>query len=91
VIEAMMSGLPVVGTNIRGTREEVIEGETGTLVPVNDAKALGAALARLAADPALRGIWGAKGRARALALYREDLVIARQLEALGLIPAAQRA
>lgn len=84
VIEAMMTGLPVVGTNIRGTREEIVEGKTGTLVPVNDAKALAAALARLAADPALRAALGAKGRERALALYREDLVIARQLDALGL-------
>jgi glycosyltransferase involved in cell wall biosynthesis len=84
VIEAMMTGLPVVGTDIRGTREEVVEGETGTLVPVNDTKALAAALARLAADTKLRAAWGAKGRARALSLYREDLVIARQLETLGL-------
>lgn len=91
VIEAMMTGLPVVGTAIRGTREEVLEGETGTLVPVDDAKALAAALRRLAADPALRAAWGAAGRARALALYREDLVIARQLEALGLAPAASGA
>jgi glycosyltransferase involved in cell wall biosynthesis len=88
VIEAMMTRLPVVGTNIRGTREEIVEGETGTLVPVNDAKALGAALSRLAADGALRAAWGAKGRERALALYREDLVIARQLQALGLAHAA---
>jgi glycosyltransferase involved in cell wall biosynthesis len=84
VIEAMMSGLPVVGTDIRGTREEVVEGETGTLVPVGDAAALAVALSRLARDPALRAAWGAKGRARALALYREDLVIARQIEALAL-------
>jgi glycosyltransferase involved in cell wall biosynthesis len=84
VIEAMMSGLPVVGTAIRGTREEVVDGETGVLVPVNDARALAAALARLAGDPALRAAWGAAGRTRALALYREDLVIARQLAALGL-------
>ncbi|HEY7609240.1 MAG TPA: glycosyltransferase family 4 protein [Alphaproteobacteria bacterium] len=84
VIEAMMSGLPVVGTDIRGTREEVVEGESGTLVPVGDAKALAAALARLVAHPKLRAAWGAKGRERALSLYREDLVIARQLEALGL-------
>jgi glycosyltransferase involved in cell wall biosynthesis len=84
VIEAMMTGLPVVGTNIRGTREEVLEGETGTLVPVNDANALAAALARLVADATLRKAWGAVGRERALALYREDLVIARQLERLGL-------
>lgn len=89
VIEAMMTGLPVVGTNIRGTREEIVDGETGTLVPVNDAKALGAALARLAANPALRAAWGAKGHERALALYREDLVIARQLEALGLASAGR--
>lgn len=84
VIEAMMTGLPVVGTDIRGTREEVVDGETGTLVPVNDAKALAAGLARLAGDAELRTAWGAKGRERALALYREDFVIARQLEALGL-------
>ena len=88
VIEAMMTGLPVVGTNIRGTREEIVEGETGTLVPVGDARALAAALARLAGDAALRAAWGGKGRERALALYREDLVIARQLRALGLAPAA---
>jgi len=85
VIEAMMTGLPVVGTDIRGTREEIVEGETGTLVPVNDAPALAAALARLAGDATLRAAWGAKGRERALALFREELVVARQLQALGLI------
>jgi glycosyltransferase involved in cell wall biosynthesis len=84
VIEAMMTGLPVVGTNIRGTREEVVDGETGALVPVCDAKALAASLARLVADAKLRAAWGSRGRERALALYREDLVIARQLKALGL-------
>jgi glycosyltransferase involved in cell wall biosynthesis len=57
------------------------------LVPVGDARALAAALARLAGDAALRAAWGGKGRERALALYREDLVIARQLRALGLVPA----
>lgn len=86
VIEAMMSGLPVVGTNIRGTREEVVEGETGTLVPVGDAGALGAALNRLAGDRRLRENWGAAGRRRARALYREEIVIERQLAALGLTP-----
>jgi glycosyltransferase involved in cell wall biosynthesis len=85
VIEAMMTGLPVVGTNIRGTREEVVEGETGTLVPAGNARALAAALSRLAGDAPLRAAWGAKGRERAMALYREDLVIARQLKALGLL------
>lgn len=84
VIEAMMTGLPVVATDIRGTREEVVAGETGVLVPVGDAEALAVALGRLVADPALRASWGAAGRARALALFDEDLVIARQFERLGL-------
>lgn len=84
VIEAMMTGLPVIGTDIRGTREEVVAGETGALVPVADAAALGSALQRLAADPDLRRRWGAAGRDRALALYREETVIARQMTILGL-------
>jgi glycosyltransferase involved in cell wall biosynthesis len=84
IIEAMMTALPVVATDIRGSREEVVPEETGALVPVNDAVALAAALNRLVADPGLRALWGAAGRARALALYDETKVIARQLDILGL-------
>ena len=32
VIEAMLTGLPVVATAIRGPREQVVDGETGLLV-----------------------------------------------------------
>ncbi len=88
VIEAMMTGLPVVGTDIRGTREEVVPEQTGLLVPVGDVSALAAALNRLAGDAELRGRWGAAGRARALELYDEHKVIARQLDRLGLSGAA---
>jgi glycosyltransferase involved in cell wall biosynthesis len=84
IIEAMMTGLPVVATDIRGCREEVLDGETGLLIPVGDPAALRDALARLAGDPALRHSMGAAGRDRALALYDETRVIARQLELLGL-------
>ena len=83
IIEAMMAGLPVVATDIRGAREEVVEGETGFLVPVRDPAALGAALARLAADPALRARMGEAGRTRALDLYDEVKVVHRQLELIG--------
>ncbi len=31
--EAMLTGLPVVATDIRGPREQVVSGETGLLVP----------------------------------------------------------
>lgn len=90
IIEAMMCGLPVIGTNIRGTREEIVAGETGALVPVRDPAALAAALNRLVADGALRRAWGEAGRARALRLYREEAVIERQLKRLGLQPSAAR-
>jgi glycosyltransferase involved in cell wall biosynthesis len=89
IIEAMMTALPVVATDIRGSREEVVPEETGALVPVKDAPALAGALNRLAADPALRARWGTAGRARALALYDEAKVVARQLDLLGLNRAAR--
>jgi glycosyltransferase involved in cell wall biosynthesis len=84
VAEAMMTGLPVVATRIRGTREQVVEGETGLLVPVGDAAALASALGRLVADDGLRAAMGSAGLARARALYDEARVIARQVELLGL-------
>lgn len=83
IIEAMMTGLAVVATDIRGSREEVVDGTTGLLVPVGDADALAGALAALAADPARRAALGATGRARALDLYDEAKVIARQIDLLG--------
>ncbi|MGD9537687.1 MAG: glycosyltransferase family 4 protein [Alphaproteobacteria bacterium] len=86
IIEAMMTGLPVVATDIRGSREEVVAGETGLLVPVDDPAALRKALAALIADQSLRARLGAAGRARALDLYDERKVIERQMRALGLYP-----
>ncbi len=84
IIEAMVSGLPVVATDIRGAREEVVPGETGALVAVGDSRALAEALGRLAAEPGLRARQGAAGRTRALDLYDEADVVARQIALLGL-------
>ena len=93
IIEAMMMGLPVVATDIRGSREEVVHGETGLVVPVRSPEALAAALGRLADDPVLARAMGSAGRARALALYDESRVVDLQLErisrearARGLLP-----
>ena len=36
IIEAMMTGLPLIGTNIRGTRELIEHNKNGFLVPVKD-------------------------------------------------------
>ncbi len=83
VIEAMLCGLPVVATAIRGPREQVLDGETGLLVPPRNVDALAAALRRLAADLPLRRRLGAAGRERALARYDEALVVSRTVELLG--------
>lgn len=84
VIEAMMTGLPVVATGIRGPREQVRDGETGLLVPPASVEPLAAALRRLAADPSLRARMGAAGRALALERFDEGKVVGRTLDLLGL-------
>lgn len=54
VMEAMSLGLPVIGTNIGGTPDQISEGETGLLVPPADPEALTTALLRLVENPTLR-------------------------------------
>jgi glycosyltransferase involved in cell wall biosynthesis len=84
VIEAMLTGLPVVATDIRGPREQVVPEVTGLLVQPRSVAPLAAALRRLANDPATRAAMGDAGRARALELYDEAKVLARTLALLGI-------
>jgi glycosyltransferase involved in cell wall biosynthesis len=84
VIEAMLTGLPVVATDIRGPREQVIDGVTGLIVPARQAPPLAEALRQLSADPAMRAAMGEAGRIRALDLYVEEKVLTRTLDLLGL-------
>jgi glycosyltransferase involved in cell wall biosynthesis len=80
----MLTGLPVITTNVRGPAEQVLPDVTGLLVPPGDPPALAAALRRLAVDPVLRARMGATGRERALQHYDEAKVLARTLDLLGL-------
>ncbi|MBV9757590.1 MAG: glycosyltransferase family 4 protein [Alphaproteobacteria bacterium] len=84
IIEAMLAGLPVVTTDIRGPREQVVDGSTGLLVPPGQVPPLARALRHLVENPELRAAMGAAGRARAVALYDEGAVVARTLDLLGL-------
>ncbi len=83
IIEAMLTGLPVVATDIRGPREQVVDGGTGFLVPPMAVQPLAEALSRLAADAALRARLGGAGRARALERFDEAKVVARTVSLLG--------
>jgi len=80
IIEAMMMGKPVVATDIRGSREEVIHEETGLLVPPRSSKLLSKAIERFINDRDWGVKLGSAGRARALSLYDESQVIKLQLE-----------
>jgi glycosyltransferase involved in cell wall biosynthesis len=84
IIEAMLAGLPVVATDIRGPREQVVDGVTGRLVPTGDVKALAQALRTLAIDPGSRRAMGAAGRDRALQHFTEARVVGHTLDLLGL-------
>ena len=90
IIEAMMMGKPVVATYIRGAREEVEDGITGILVPVQNSKALAKAFLSLIADKEYSARLGASGRLRALRLYDESRVVALQLERIELRLGAAR-
>jgi len=69
VMEAMAAGLPVVSTAVGGVPELVREGETGLLVPSEDAGALAQALQALVDDPAQRQAMGDAARQRAVARF----------------------
>ena len=81
ILEAMATGLPVVATDVGGTAEVVVHGETGLLVPPGDPIALADALGALLANPARAEAFGHAGRARAEAHFGEKLMLDR-VEAL---------
>lgn len=83
IIEAMMMEKPVLATDIRGAREEVIAETTGVLVPVRSADNLAKAMVRFIEDPAWAKKLGTAGRERALSLYDERRVVELQLERIG--------
>jgi glycosyltransferase involved in cell wall biosynthesis len=63
VIEAMMAGIPVVATDVGGTRELIENGVTGWLVPPDRLEALAERLAWILANPAAARIVAENGRA----------------------------
>lgn len=83
IIEAMLTGLPVVSTQVRGPRSQVVEGETGFLVQPRTIAPLAEALQRLATSPLLRAQLGEAARKRGLSHFNEAEVLKQTLLLLG--------
>ncbi len=64
LIEAGLSGLPVVATDVPGVRTIMNDGETGIVVGVEDREALIEATVRIIGDPGLRAAMGQAARQR---------------------------
>ncbi len=79
ICEAMACGVPVIATNIRGCREQVIDGHTGYLFPPGDVQALVGCLDELVNRQGNRLSMGKAGRKVAEEHFSETTVVERQL------------
>jgi colanic acid/amylovoran biosynthesis glycosyltransferase len=77
VLEAQAMGVPVVCTDADGLSENVVDGETGYLVPRRRPTRMVAPLRQLAAAPELRARLGSAGRSRALSQFSSKRQIDR--------------
>ena len=81
VLEAMAMGLPVVSTDVGGTRELVADGETGYIVPQKDPDRLSEAVLNILSSDQRRLGMGRAGRMRTEEKFSFDRRL-RRVEAL---------
>ena len=80
VIEAWAHGTPVVAAAAAGPMSLVTPGETGLLVPLEDAPALATSIRTLIDNPELAARLAAAGRAAHAETYTETAVVRRYLD-----------
>jgi glycosyltransferase involved in cell wall biosynthesis len=79
VLEALASGVPQVATDVGGTAEAVVDGETGILVPPLRAGELARAVTSLLADPERRERMSAASRRRHRERFRAEAMVEQTL------------
>ena len=77
LMQAAAVGVPVVATDVKGTREVVVNAQTGFLVPLGDAEALAERLGRLLDDAELRRQMGTRAVQYAREHFDEEQVVQR--------------
>ena len=73
-LEASASGIPTVGFAATGTRDAVVDGVTGALVPVGDTDGLAVALQKYLSDDVIRFRHGQAGQRRVSQEFRCETV-----------------
>lgn len=77
ILQAMMTGLPVVTTPVGAILEAASDGETALVVPPKDAFALAGAIDRLMQDPDLASRLGHAARDRAVERFSREAMLDR--------------
>lgn len=80
LIEAAASGRPIVAYDVPGSREIVLHGKNGLLVPSGNTEALADALKKLLDDPAARRRMGAYGRELAVNEFSLEKVVTETMQ-----------
>ncbi len=79
ILEAWAAGKPVVAAAAAGPQGLIEDGETGRLVPIDDAGALAASLGETIAEPERARTMGEAGHARFRRDHSEPVVVAKYL------------
>lgn len=83
VLEAMSMQRPVVAADVPGSRQTVLDGETGFLVPLRDARALAGAVKKLIDNKELRLKMGEAGRRLAIDEFSDEVVVEKIMALYG--------
>lgn len=79
LIEASMSGLPLIATDIRGCREVIMENYSGLLIDLKNKKSLTKSLKYLLRNKSIRKKYGNKAHQIALRNHNEQTIIKKEI------------
>ncbi|MBN1964490.1 MAG: glycosyltransferase [Anaerolineae bacterium] len=80
ILEAMACGCAVIASDVGGIAEEIVQGETGFVVPPGDPSAIAAAITALMNDPERITLMGQAGQARVRQHFTLDRMASAYLD-----------
>jgi glycosyltransferase involved in cell wall biosynthesis len=89
VAEALACGLPVIATDVGGTRYLVADGQNGYLTPPDDAELLAAKMEKLMKEPELRARFGQEAKRAAPGRWQPDIIASQTMNVYQQVVARQ--